>query len=96
MSPRMRLVDRLRTLRGPTRPADCHEVGTRLQEFLDDEVRDRRRDAIAAHLEDCRRCGLEAETYLAVKDSLHRGRRDVPPATIERLRTFSEELSDPR
>ena len=95
MSLRMRLASRLKSLQGPNRPADCHEVGTRLQQFLDDEVTDRRRDAIAAHLEDCRRCGLEADTYMAVKDSLRRGRRDVAPGTIDRLRTFSEQLRQP-
>lgn len=62
-----------------------------LQAYLDgetDEVTTRR---VAAHLEDCRRCGLEAETYQKIKSALS-GRTEPEPDTARRLRSFAEGL----
>jgi len=72
---------------------DCHEVGALLQHFLDDELDERRAARIAAHLEDCRRCGLEAEAYEQIKVSLVGRRPDVPLGALERLREFGRHLA---
>ncbi len=71
----------------------CRQVGKALQAFLDDEIDDpERRRQLRAHLDDCRDCGLEAETYRRLIESL--GRRPAPldPAALERLRRFGRQL----
>jgi anti-sigma factor RsiW len=74
------------------RPLMCPEVRRLLQRYLDGEVDDLKAKRIARHLEDCRRCGLRAETYSAIKRSLHEHRPEVPAETIERLRAFAAGL----
>ncbi len=64
-----------------------------LQRYLDgalDEVAARR---VAEHLEDCRRCGLEAEVYQEIKTALGERGRALDPRAIERLRHFGEQLA---
>ena len=71
---------------------DCHAVGELLQQYLDHEIDEERGRLIAAHLEDCRRCGLEAETYERIKETLAAQRPDVPQESVERLRDFGRGL----
>jgi anti-sigma factor RsiW len=75
----------------------CHDVGRVLQSYLDDELDPARVKKVAAHLEQCRRCGMEADTYARIKESLARVARDglVHPEdqlSIERLRRFADTL----
>ena len=49
---------------------------------------------LSQHLELCRRCGLEAETYRRIKAALASRRAEVPEESIERLRAFGRELTD--
>jgi len=63
-----------------------------LQSYLDGAVDARTLQLVSAHLEDCRRCGLEVETYTALKQALHRV-GDPPAAPVERLRTFAAQLA---
>jgi anti-sigma factor RsiW len=75
----------------PNAPANCREVATFLQRYLDREVDDRTLRRVAAHLEDCRRCGLEANTYRALKQAL--ARHTAPPAdALARLHRFADQL----
>jgi anti-sigma factor RsiW len=70
---------------------ECLRVARLLQSYLDgvlDEVTARH---VAEHLEDCRRCGLEAETYQAIKTALAR-QEQTPAAAITRLQEFAETL----
>lgn len=78
--------------RRPDEQLDCHAVGELLQHYLDDEIDEQRGRLIAAHLEDCRRCGLEAETYEHIKHTLAARRDDVPEDSVERLREFGRGL----
>lgn len=78
---------------GSSRPLDCHAVGELLQHYLDDELDPKRGARIAAHLDDCRRCGLEAETYSRIKGTLAAHRSDVPDESVERLREFGRRLA---
>ena len=71
----------------------CHQVGKVLQSYLDDELDDDAARKVAAHLEDCRRCGLEAETYDALKASLQRGPAGLADEPVTRLREFGERLA---
>ena len=79
----------------PGEPMTCPEVGRLLQRFLDDELDD---DAdpemLSQHLELCRRCGLEADTYRKIKQALESRRAEVPKESLERLRTFGEQLTE--
>lgn len=79
--------------RSQDRPMECHEVGALLQHYLDDELDETRAARIAAHLEDCRRCGLELEAYEQIKSSLASRRPDVPADAVERLREFGRRLA---
>lgn len=78
--------------RRPSEPLDCHAVGELLQHYLDDELDPKRSELIAAHLEDCRRCGLEAETYERIKRTLATRRAEVPVESLARLRGFGRGL----
>jgi hypothetical protein len=77
--------------RPSTRPLNCMHVARVLQRYLDGVVDDIMAVRVAAHLEDCRRCGLAAETYQAIKDALAR-REQTPPDAVHRLRAFAESL----
>ena len=74
--------------------ASCTEVAAVLQSYLDGQVDDVTARRVSRHLEHCRRCGLEAETYEAIKDAIARRGRDVDHEALERLRAFAERLAD--
>lgn len=80
------------------RPGDtlsCPEVGRLLQRFLDDELSDDAEiEALSEHLDECKRCGLEAETYQKIKDALANRRAPVPQESVDRLREFGEQLAE--
>lgn len=92
----------MRRLTGGRRPEirpgeslSCAEVGRLVQRYLDGELeRESEVDALAAHLEACRRCGLEAETYRRIKDGLAAHSPEVPAESIARLRAFGQSLTD--
>lgn len=74
--------------------ATCAEVAEVLQSYLDGHVDDLTERRVRRHLEHCRRCGLEAETYQAIKDALARRGREVDTQSRERLRAFGERLAE--
>ncbi len=82
-------------LLGRTPPAgmSCHQVGEVLQQYLDGYIDAERAGRIEAHLEACRRCGMEAETYERIKATLASQRSDVPAESVDRLREFVEGLA---
>lgn len=91
----MRTLHRMRNQVAEMRT--CHEVGRILQTYLDGELDQSRVGKVTAHLEHCRRCGMEAGAYTRIKDSLARVGRDglVHPEdqlSIERLRRFAGSL----
>lgn len=77
----------------PGETMTCPEVGRRLQRFLDAELTD---DVViemlSEHLDDCRRCGLEADTYRKIKTALTARRTPVAPESVTRLREFGQQL----
>ena len=76
----------------PAARARCAEVARWLQPYLDGEMDARTLRLVGAHLETCRRCGLEAETYRVLKQALLR-RIDPPPEPVARLRSFADRLT---
>jgi anti-sigma factor RsiW len=69
------------------------EVAVVLQSYLDGEIDDLVAHLVSEHLEMCRRCGLEADTYLAIKDAIARRATPVDGDTVDRLRAFGEQLA---
>ncbi len=76
------------------REASCAEVAQVLQSYLDGQVDDLTARRVSRHLEHCRRCGLEADTYQAIKEALSRRGREVDAETLERLRAFGARLAE--
>ncbi len=72
---------------------DCRQVAALLQPFLDGELDGERGREVARHLDDCRRCGLEAQTYREMKAALRRGARQPSPESVQRLRQFVARLA---
>lgn len=58
----------IRRLRGD-HEANCMQVRRVLQSYLDGEVDELTARRVGRHLEHCRRCGLNAETYEAIKEA---------------------------
>lgn len=63
----------------------CRQVRRTLQSFLDGELDPRRAELVAAHLESCTRCQVEADTLAQVIRSLQRLRPDLDLAAYTRL-----------
>lgn len=75
--------------------SECARVARVLQSYLDGEVDPPTAAMVTAHLEFCRRCGLEASTYRAIKTAIAAARTDdVDQAAIGRLRAFAADLED--
>lgn len=78
----------------PGEQLSCPEVGRSLQRFLDDELANNVEiELLAAHLEECKRCGLEADVYRRIKDAIEHRRHDVPEESVQRLREFGQRLA---
>ena len=83
-------MNRLRE--GALRPKDCRAVGRLLQAYLDAELPDTPAADIAAHLEACLACGLEADSYRWLKAAVAGIARADDPRQLERLQVFVEAL----
>lgn len=70
----------------------CRKVAKVLQSHLDGELDEDRRRKVAAHLDECERCGLEAEVLDGVRSALQGRRANLPVATATALREFSDRL----
>ncbi len=81
-------------LHGDAEVASCREASRALQAYLDGQVDDVTARRVARHLQTCRRCGLDAATYLAIRAALVRRGHDVDPDAVARLRRFAQSLPD--
>ena len=87
----MARAERFRDPRSP-----CAQVASALQSYLDGESDPSTSAMVAEHLEECRRCGLEAGTYKAIKAALAgAGDGEIDDATLDRLRRFAQGLAEP-
>lgn len=76
----------------------CRQVAKVLQTYLDGEADLHTAHLVHDHLEECRRCGLEAATYQAIKAAIPVAAAsstpvEVDPQALERLRQFAERLA---
>ena len=80
-----------RRRRADQRPLNCKQVARVLQAYLNGDLDELDTRRVTAHLEDCRRCGLEAATIREIKRALA-GRYEPPPDAVARLRAFCEDM----
>lgn len=76
--------------------SECHQAARALQGYLDGELDAAAATEVGAHLDICRRCGLEASAYLAIKTAIASAAPvppDVDPDALDRLVRFARELS---
>lgn len=78
---------------GPAR-LGCRQVRRTLQAFLDGEVTPDRAEVVAAHLESCIRCAVEAEILERVIAALRRLRPDLDLAAHTRLIDAVDRIGD--
>ncbi|MGH9055653.1 MAG: zf-HC2 domain-containing protein [Acidimicrobiales bacterium] len=83
----------MRSLGAVTSRARCMAMMRVLQRYLDGALDEKSADRVATHLEACRRCGLEAETYQQIKVALADHGHRIDPRAVERLRRFGEQLA---
>jgi hypothetical protein len=75
-------------------PAECVRVAQLLQTYLDAELDDPAVvEEIAAHLDACHDCGLEADVYRRLKASLA-CRDTTDEETLARLRAFVDDVCE--
>lgn len=65
-----------------------------LQAYLDGEAGEETARRVGAHLHICRRCGMKAATYRAIKASLSRGGDGMDDLTRRRLEDFAHRLTE--
>ncbi len=75
----------------------CLRAARELQAYLDGESDTRSSRMVAAHLEECRRCGLEASAYAAIKAAIASHDDAGPPVEMDpvvltRLHRFAHDL----
>jgi hypothetical protein len=70
----------------------CIQVARILQRYLDDQLDERAASAVADHLDECRRCGLDAESYREVKIALAHTSQPPSPERVSRLTSFVAHL----
>ncbi|GAC1376919.1 MAG: hypothetical protein NVSMB4_06080 [Acidimicrobiales bacterium] len=85
-----------RLLLGTRETASCVQVMRALQSYLDGQIDEVTARRVANHLEACRRCGLEASTYLEIKAALARKASSVDQRALDRLRAFGAALVEDR
>jgi len=73
--------------------ATCAEAMRAMQAWLDGLVAEPQQTRVRRHLETCRRCGLEADTYREIRASLRSRGTRVDPAAHQRLRAYVDELT---
>jgi anti-sigma factor RsiW len=69
------------------------EVRRVINGFVDGQVEEGFAAKIAEHLEDCRRCGLDAEVYANIKQSLQSKPPTIDDEAMDRLREFGSKLA---
>ena len=72
----------------------CRQVRRVLQAYLDGEIGTGREELVAAHLESCSRCRIEADTLQQVIETLQAHRPDLDLAAYTRLRRTVDDLLD--
>jgi len=72
--------------------ASCIQVARVIQRYLDDQLDEGTAQDVVRHLKACRRCGLDVDSYRAMKFTLAQSSRAAPPERVERLTSFVAQL----
>jgi len=83
-----------RRMLGDDDVTSCLQTRRALQSYLDGEADPQLARQIAQHLDACRACGLEAQTYRAIKTSLHEQAASPSVEALTRLSAFAASLPD--
>jgi RNA polymerase sigma-70 factor (ECF subfamily) len=81
-----------RSLQVRGRRQQCRESARLLQLHLDGVLDPTRSDFLHHHLDVCRRCGLQAQAYQRIQQSLREGRQAPDPDAVRRLRRLAQEI----
>lgn len=73
---------------------ECMRIRPLLQPFVDGELDAAQRRRVARHLEACRRCGLAAATFEALRQRLHNFDGPVDHDAVGRLERFVDRMTD--
>lgn len=73
---------------------ECRRVARLLQTYLDEELRDHQAQVVAAHLERCDRCGLDAQLIEAVRLAVSELAVPTDHLALLRLEGFLDQLVD--
>lgn len=76
----------------PLTRSQCRDAARLLHEHLDGRLDPDTAETLRRHLDRCRQCGLEAEVYTRIKQSLAR-QKQVPETSMRRLEEFAERLT---
>ncbi len=75
--------------------ASCREAGRLMQTVLDGQAEEHTHQRVMRHLDACHRCGLEADTYRAIKASIAAQYRvQVDPQMVAELIEFGRRLTE--
>lgn len=89
---RWRIAGRTRPRIDPSKGVNsCRSARRFIQALADGELEPLEVEALQRHLDACVDCGLEFDTYRAIKSALARLKRPDPSA-LERLESFLEQL----
>jgi putative zinc finger protein len=76
------------------RTSRCVRSSRMLQSYLDGELDSPSAvERVGEHLDECRRCGLSAATYRAIKQALRSRSHDIDELTLRRLHGFTRSLA---
>ncbi|CAG4906181.1 MULTISPECIES: zf-HC2 domain-containing protein [Acidithrix] len=71
---------------------ECMHNIRRLQQYLDGTLPEPSRRKTKAHLEVCRRCGLEATVYSDIKKALRQSAPEIDSVLLNELKLRGEQL----
>jgi anti-sigma factor RsiW len=77
----------------PLARSRCRWAGWLLHQHLSGQLDAEGTEILRQHLADCRHCGLEAEVYARIVDSLS-SHGHAPNGSVRRLEEFAERLMD--
>lgn len=75
------------------RGMSCEQVEAVMQQYLDEELEASEVPKVLKHLEACKDCGLEADMYIRIKESLKSHQAAPDADSMARIRSLAEELA---
>jgi anti-sigma factor RsiW len=79
--------------RGRNDELTCQQVGELVQSFLDDQLDEATARRLTRHLDMCRVCGMEVDTFRAITKALRDRNQLTDEAALARLHDFAHRLT---